>query len=263
MQAIYPPRGAALEYSPLACNLRKGCVHGCRYCYAPRCLHISPAEFHAKGERRTGVLAAMSQDLERLSHSDRTKRVLLCFTTDPYQPHEDGQTRDAIRRLNEAGQPFQILTKGGTRACRDFDLYAEGDGVFATTLLFTDDADRAEWEPNAAPVTDRIAAVQQAHDLGIRTWLSIEPVIDPAQAVEIIGTLTPWVDEFRVGKLNHHPLAKTIDWAAFAVQVLRALQDSGRDYMVKEALAQYLPPGSPTRRVTDRLRPDRPRTTLF
>jgi len=250
MPVIYEPRGAALEYSPLACNLRKGCTHGCRYCYAPACLRVTPEEFHATSEPRDSIIERMATDLRRLK--DRTKRLLLCFTTDPYQPHEEGLTRRAIRLLNDHRQPFEVLTKGGTRAARDFDLYAEGDGAFATTLLFTDDADRKEWEPNAAPVEDRVEAIKQAHALGIPTWVSVEPVIDPAQALELIRTLAPWVSEFRVGKLNHHAYAKTVDWRDFAGQALAALQESGRDYMVKDALARFLPPGAPTRRGAER-----------
>ena len=249
MGVIYEPRGPALEYSPLACNPYRGCVHSCGYCFAPACLRMTPEAFHAQSVTRPGFLLAMEKELRKLAGTDR--RVLLCFTCDPYQPNEDGTTRKAIQLLNRYQVPFQVLTKGGTRATRDFDLYAQGDGVFATTLLFTDDADRAEWEPNAASVADRIEAIQQAHELGIRTWVSIEPVIDPAQAIALIPLLAAWVDEFRVGKLNHHPLAKTIDWQAFAVQVLDALQDSGRDYMVKDALASFLSAGAPSRHYAD------------
>ena len=34
IRAIYTPKGPALEYAPLACNLYRGCAHGCLYCYA-------------------------------------------------------------------------------------------------------------------------------------------------------------------------------------------------------------------------------------
>ena len=34
MNVIYEPKGRAREYSELACNLYRGCTHGCRYCYA-------------------------------------------------------------------------------------------------------------------------------------------------------------------------------------------------------------------------------------
>ena len=115
-------------------------------------------------------------------------------------------------------------------------------GAFGTTLLFTRDEDRATWEPNAAPVEDRIDAIREAYRRGIPTWVSIEPIIIPQQALALIETLSDVVDEWRIGKLNHHPLAATIDWAAWAPRLLDAAQASGRRYMIKDALAAYLPP---------------------
>jgi DNA repair photolyase len=41
----------------------------------------------------------------------------------------------------------------------------------------------------------RIAAIKAAHEMGIRTWVSLEPVIDPDQALELIEQIHPFVDE--------------------------------------------------------------------
>ena len=246
MKAIYEPRGAAREYSPLACNLYRGCTHGCTYCYAPACLHIAPQEFHAAGVPRPGMLDALAVDAHALRRTDNP--VLLCFTCDPYQPGDTPTTRLALTILSAYDVPAHILTKGGTRACRDFDLLANMRGAFGTTLLFTDDADRAQWEPQAAPVADRIEAIRQAHAAGIPTWVSVEPIIDPKQALELIRSLADMVDEWRIGKLNHHPLAKQIDWARWAPELLAAAQASNAAYLIKEALASYLPAGSELRR---------------
>jgi hypothetical protein len=32
---IYPPKGQAGEYAPLAANPYRGCGHRCKYCYVP------------------------------------------------------------------------------------------------------------------------------------------------------------------------------------------------------------------------------------
>ncbi len=242
MTAIYEPKGMAREYSELACNLYAGCTHGCIYCYAPSCLQRKRTEFHATAKPRNGIIEALEKDLKRGRYEGQG-RVLFCFTSDPYQPAED-QYRIASRALylmHREQVAFQVLTKGGTRACRDFGYYERGMGVFGTTLAYMDDAQRREWEPNAAPVENRIEALAEAHRQNIRTWVSIEPVIDPAQALELISALDYCVDEWRVGKLNHHAHARTVDWAAFAIQVQDLLVDSGKDFLIKDALAAFLP----------------------
>jgi DNA repair photolyase len=245
MAAIYEPRGMAREYAPLACNLYRGCTHGCTYCYAPGCLRMTPDSFHAESTLRKGILEDLRK--EAPTYAGNAHPVLFSFTSDAYQPEETGDTREALKIMRDAGCPFQVLTKGGTRACRDFDLYGKRD-AFGTTLAHEWDKDRALWEPNAATVKDRIAAIKAAHSLGIRTWVSIEPVIYPVPPIHLIESLSPWVDEWRVGKLNHHHQSKNVDWYDFADRVSAALEASGRDYMVKDALQPFLPKGVPTRR---------------
>ena len=190
---------------------------------------------------------AKDADKEQPEFCGGDRRVLLCFICDPYQPHENGTTRQALKLLVEYNVPFQVLTKGGTRAARDFDLYADGQGHFGTSLSFTisSRASRRQWEPGAAATSSRIDAIDFAHSCDIRTWLSIEPVIDSADALSLISYLRLIVHEFRVGKLNYHPHAKTIDWAAFALGALAALQESGCAWRIKHDLYKYLPPGSP------------------
>ena len=202
---------------------------------------------------RPGVLDALREQLAKDANNkqpefcDREQRVLLSFIGDCYQPHENGFTRQALEILVENNVPFTVLTKGGMRAAKDFDLYGNGLGHFATTLLFTDDEDRKQWEPGAASVQQRIDAIKAAHGQGIYTWVSIEPVIDPSQALQLIQHTRLIVDEFRVGKLNYHAHADAIDWAAFALEVQRLLSAGGHPYLIKDALAKYLPPGIPQR----------------
>ena len=63
MNVIYEPKGRAREYSPLACNLYMGCTHGCKYCYAPACMHKKPEEWHeAARARGDNVLKLFEKD---------------------------------------------------------------------------------------------------------------------------------------------------------------------------------------------------------
>jgi DNA repair photolyase len=164
--------------------------------------------------------------------------VLLCFLCDPYQPVDDREqlTRRTLEILGEYRMSAQVLTKGGERAQRDFDLLQRYGFKFGTSLVFTDDRQRRIWEPHAATVQSRMDAIRDAHARGIFTWCSVEPVIEPEQALDVIRELGAAVDFWKVGKLNHMAYARTIDWVAFYDQVTELLQSLRRDYYIKEDL---------------------------
>jgi len=212
MNVIYRPRGRALEYSYLACNLYGGmCPHRCSYCYVAGAMHKSRAQWEATPWYvRKDVIKWLERDAERLAGTD--ERVLLCFHCDPYTPEAAnfGVTRQALKVLRSHDVPFQVLTKGGMRAVPDFDLYGPHD-AFATTMTFVEEGPGREQEPGAATPWERTKAIIQAHDRGIETWVSLEPVLDPEASLRIIENTWEWVDLYKIGKLNHLRLLQPFD----------------------------------------------------
>ena len=101
--------------------------------------------------------------------------------------------------------------------------------------MFADQKDADHWEPKAASVEDRIRAIQEAHNRGIKTWVSMEPVIDPGQALQIICDLHPIVGHWKVGKINYHK-TNLIDWITFREEVQELLDCLGADYYLKKSL---------------------------
>ena len=237
---IYEPRGRAREYSPLAANLYRGCAHGCKYCYAPSCLYMDAASFHRNPTPRQRVFEQLKKEAPKYHNDER--EVLLCFTSDPYQPIEQelGLTRSVLALFAAANVKYSVLTKGGSRAVRDFDIMSCSKARYGTTLLFIDEKSRLEWEPNASTINDRIQAIQKAHELGIPTYISVEPVIDPAQALKLVAELNPIVDFWKIGKLNHHPLAKQIDWVRFHNDVVELLKSLDADFYIKKDLSAFV-----------------------
>lgn len=185
LKAIYKPGGAALEYSGLGLNLYTGCSHKCRYCYNKNRFN-GPCDVPAK----KSSLAAIEADLKALD-DDRTP-VHLCFVGDLYDlgRRDNSYVREVLQLFKKYGHPFQVLTKGGRKAVQDFDLYFEGCR-FGSTLTFINDSDSLEWEPGAALPGDRIEALKEAHEHGIMTWASLEPVIDPEQTLALIDATHP------------------------------------------------------------------------
>ena len=233
MSLIYEPAGRAREYAALACNVYAGCQHQCIYCYAPSATFKHRSAFIVAKPRKNFIAAL---DKEAATFDGPRGQVLLSFTCDPYQQLDvtEKTTHRAIQVLHRNGFSVCTLTKGGTRALRDLDLFGAGD-AFATSLTLLSPEHSAHWEPEAALPADRIAAIKTFHAAGIPTWVSLEPVINPASALEIISQTHEFVDLFKVGKLNQqgqalpeaNALAKKIDWRAFGLSAIQLLESLG------------------------------------
>jgi DNA repair photolyase len=177
----------------------------------------------------------------------RGSEVFLCFTCDPYQPLEAKTrvTRRVIEMLHAHEVAARILTKAGRLSTRDFDLLSARPDLsaYGATLTFISPASAKRWEPGAASPISRLRALEKAHSLGIPTWASLEPVIDPAQSLELIRTAAPFVDKFKVGRWNHDVRANGIDWRAFVKGAVELLRERGKAYYVKLETRPYLPKG--------------------
>ncbi|MBP2144776.1 DNA repair photolyase [Methanofollis sp. W23] len=239
---IYESKGRAREYSELAANLYRGCDHGCVYCYAPRVTR-QKKEAYIKPTVREGVINKFLNDAIELENKHEKRYVLLSFTTDPYM-HLDERyqlTRKAIQILLNHNLKVSILTKGGLRSQRDFDLLASQpeNTMYGATLVFTDEKMRETIEPYAAPTDERIMMLKEAHEMGIFTYVSLEPVWDPKQSLKLIDTTHEYVDLFKVGKLNYHPQQQNIDWKAFRENIIHKMEEYGNDYYIKNDLMKY------------------------
>jgi DNA repair photolyase len=187
---------------------------------------------------RPGVLEKLAAAAP--SDGSHVRRVLLCFLSDPYQPlaAETGATREALSILAANQIPFQVLTKGGTLACSDFDLYTPRDALAVT--LTSVDSSWSVLEPGAAPNSDRIEALFEAKRRGIETWVSLEPVVDPAASLEVIRATREVVDLYKIGKINHDPeTAARIDWFRFAFEAVNLCEKYSVSYYIKKDLAAY------------------------
>jgi len=208
-------------------------------------LHCERPAFHATvAPRYPDILDRLAREAAKKQAAGVAGQVLLSFTGDPYcrADMDYALTREAIKILHGAGFSVCTLTKGGTRALRDLDLFTPAD-AFATTLTWGTHWESEEWEPGAAGPMERINTLIVFHVEGIPTWVSLEPVVNPEAALAYIHAYHNFVDFWKVGTWNYSPQAKEIDWAAFAVDVVKALRWVGARYLIKADLAKYLPAG--------------------
>ena len=224
MKPIYEPRGAAKEYGDLALNIYTGCPHRCYYCFAPGVLRRNREKFHSDVRPRENIVEETRRQLEREGITG--KLIHLCFTCDPYPTgYDTTPTREIIKLLKEYGNHVQILTKG--TGSRDFDLL-DGDDWYGVTL------DGQIKHPGVG-VQHRFIDLMHAHDRGIRTWVSFEPVVDAENVLRDIKSVAQiGVDRVKIGKLNYHP--SSINWKQFGHEAEALCRRLGLDYTIKDSL---------------------------
>lgn len=241
MDIIYKPKGRAREFAGLALNYYLWCEHGCLYCFGPCALMKKRNSYYSSPALKKNVIERVKKDACELQGNDHDE-ILLSFIGDPYQPCEMkiGITRHVIEIFVENELSFTVLTKGGSRAERDFDLLNNYPRArFGTTLVFTEQKDADYWEPGAATVEDRIKAIEKAHSIGIKTWVSIEPVIKSDQSLELIRRLHPVVDHWKVGKINYNKAVEDrVNWIEFREEVKELLESISASYYLKKSLTE-------------------------
>lgn len=240
---IYAPAGQAGEYAPLATNPYRGCGHKCAYCYVPDVLKMSRAEFDAGAIERPNFLTLLKKDAAKYRDLGITEQVMLSFTTDPYHPGNHNLTRNVLRVLRDYDLAFCTLTKGGSRALRDMDLFHPNRDAFASTLTSLDDAFSQKWERGAALPSNRIATLRLFHEHGIFTWVSLEPTLDIEASLQIVKETHPFVDLYKIGRVNYLPMTKTTDWRDYTLRMIDLCKRLEVKHYIKKDLQQYLPAG--------------------
>lgn len=240
---IYPPGSQAWEYAPLATNPYKGCGHACKYCYVPLATHQKRGEFNMGAVYRDGYLERLTKDAARYCLAGVTDQVLLCFSTDPYHPGECGPTREALLKLTAHGLAFCTLTKGGMKATRDIDLFRPHRDAFAVTMTSLDAVFSRMWEPEAALPHERIEALLAFRRAGIFTWVSLEPTLDVEASLQLVRETHPFVDLYKIGRVNYVGLTKTTDWRDYTLRMIDLCRRLRVAHYVKKDLQPYLPEG--------------------
>jgi hypothetical protein len=179
---------------------------------------------------------AMAEIIANRDEIIRDGGLFMTFTSDPCAP----ETRDLFFHIASESMhhriPVTLLTKASGFFCPTMKSFAEkykslpddtqrasyGDSVHAFLKWLSDDAQspeymkrhiafgwtltgRDELEPHAAPNSDRITAMREMADYGIKVWASIEPVIDFLSSLDMIyQALNAGCQHFKIGLLTNN-----------------------------------------------------------
>lgn len=201
-----------MEYADYSINHVEGCSHGCRYCYAMlakiRFGNIKDYKEWKKPKIVSNALELLEKEIPK--YKENVKSVFLSLSTDPFMYQQD-KIRDLslkiIERLNKDGIKSICLTKGVyPKQLAKKEIYGSNNEYGITLVSLSEDF-RKKFEPGAAPVKDRIKSLKYLHDVGLKTWISMEPYPTPnifAQNIDEILKTISFVDKIVFGRLNYN-----------------------------------------------------------
>ena len=111
-----------------------------------------------------------------------------------------------LRKLLEAGNRVLIVSKPHLecikRLCLEFADFKE-EILFRFTIGAVNTTLLKFWEPHAPAYRERLACLKHAHRKGFQTSVSIEPMLDVPNVVQLFHKLAPFVTEsIWLGKMN-------------------------------------------------------------
>lgn len=203
---IKSPRGAALEYAKHSFSAYKRCPNMCSYCYLNRGVlrkELGPGKPELRScfkseddviQRFEGEVVARREELIE------DGGIFFSFITDPCLPETFELTRLCAIIAMYHDVPVTILTKmtSWINAGMTKRLFSIGGRNKLLCVGFTLTG-HDEMEPKADSNDARILAMEILHDRGIKTFASIEPIIDFDTSLKMIERTIDFCDLYRIG----------------------------------------------------------------
>jgi DNA repair photolyase len=195
-------------------NTYRGCEHNCVYCnarYTHEYLGLDSQDFSQKIIVKDNAAEALGKEFSRPKWNT-IKTVNLATVTDPYQPAEKEFkiTRKVLEVFLKHHNSLMVSTKSDL-VLRDLDLLSEigrtGFLNVVMTLPTVDEGLRKKLEPTAPNVKNRLKAIRELHEAGIRTGVTAIPLL-------------PHIS----------------DDVASLEKLVKAVADAGADYLIADLL---------------------------
>jgi DNA repair photolyase len=213
-------------------NPYMGCVHRCTFCYVrafeQRADRPSDDRYGTSIRVKTNVAEVLRRELARPSWAREI--IAIGAATDPYQPAEGRYklTRACLEVLADAANPIRIITRG-PMIVRDIDVLARAASRASVAVTFSvPTLDHEIWqrtEPGTAPPHQRLRALKQLVDAGIKASVGMAPIIpglsdkpelmaDVVRAAREAGATGVWANllYLKPGTKEHFLTALERDW---------------------------------------------------
>ena len=179
--ALNRVKGMPFEWS---LNPYMGCVHRCTFCYVrgfeQRADRPSDDRYGRSIRVKVNVAEVLRAELSRRTW--KGEGVAIGAATDPYQPAEGRYrlTRACLEVLRDRSQDFAIITRGPL-IVRDVELLAQASQRGRVSVTFSvptvDDDVWRTTEPGTAPPRQRLRALKELVDAGVRASVGMAPLL--------------------------------------------------------------------------------------
>ena len=190
------------EWSESTYNICKGCSHNCLYCYA-----------RWMAERFNRVNSASEWGIERVDENKVNKSnrlfkgVVMFPSSHEITPNILPAALKTLRNMLQAGNKVLIVSKPHLEViqalCRELAGFKD-QIQFRFTIGTLNETTAKFWEPGAPTPKERIEALKHAFQLGFRTSVSMEPMLDDVDGmIRLLNTVAPFVTgTIWLGKMN-------------------------------------------------------------
>jgi len=185
-----------------------GCLVGCRYCYAQSHVALTrqlerrrPIPWGSYVDVRVNAAEVLEKELETLD----VGTIKFCpIVSDPYHVIEAryALTRACLETMRRASRKLSVLVL--TRAAlveRDAALLGELGAHVGVSLPTVDEDVRAHFEPRAASIPERLAALRALRAAGATTMAVVQPLL-PGSVDELADAVAAHCSSASIGVLE-------------------------------------------------------------
>lgn len=183
------PTGRIKDFD-FSLNPYRGCGFGCTYCYAAFFVpdDVSRDAWGEWVEVKRNAVESLAKHKFLGGAS-----ILMSSATDPYQPVEanTGLSRSILEHLaDRREQPRMVIQTRGPLVTRDIDVLKRFKDLRVNLSVTTDnDETRKRFEPACASIERRLNALRELKEAGIRTGVSISPMLPIDDPIGFARTL--------------------------------------------------------------------------
>ena len=181
------------EWSSSSANCCFGCSNGCLYCYARE----QALRFHRIENARDWTTERINQAAVEKGYGKRKGTIMFPTTHDITYANEF-ECSVVLGKLLAAGNDVLVVSKAPywLAAWITDRFHEEMDRIeLRVTIGMLSESLRQFWEPDAPSIDSRLDALKFSHASGIKTSVSMEPLIEPERALELALAVAPYVTE--------------------------------------------------------------------